>query len=54
MKGGNSRSGRYHPEKLLPFIPRIAREIFPAWMDFQDVTHAAHAFDPWVLDVYPR
>ena len=30
---GNSRSGRYHPEKLLPFIPRIARESSAAWMD---------------------
>ena len=25
---GNCRSGRYRPEKLLPFIPRIAREVF--------------------------
>ena len=25
---GNCRSGRFHPEKLFPFIPRIARGIF--------------------------
>ena len=49
---GNCRSRRHHPEKLFPFITRIARGVFLAWMDSQDLTHAAHAFDPWVLDAY--
>ena len=49
---GNCRSGRFHPEKLLPFVTRIARGVFLAWMDSQDLTHAAHAFDPWVVVVY--
>jgi hypothetical protein len=30
----------------------LREESSAAWMNSQDVTHAAHAFDPWVLDVY--
>ena len=48
---GNCRSGRDRPEKSCSLSFSALREESSAvWMDSQDVPHAAHAFDPWVLD----
>jgi len=47
---GNCRSGRYHPEKLPLSFRALREDSSAAWIDSQDLTHVAHAYDPWVLD----
>ena len=49
-KRRDCRAGRYRPEKLLLSFSALREESSAVWMDSQDVPHAAHTYDPWVLD----
>ena len=51
MKRGNRRSGRQRPDKPFPFhFSSLREELSRFWMDPQHAAHAAHAYDPSVLD----
>ena len=50
MNEGNGRSGRYYPKAVPLSFSSLRDESWAVWMDAQYAAHAAHAYDPSVLD----